>query len=282
MPDLIIYHGSCYDGFTAAFLLSEHFPDAIFLPARYGRTPPDVTGTSVLIVDFSWKREAMIAMAEQARELIVLDHHKSAMQELEGLDFAVFDMERSGCRMAWDWLRDQGLIEGDADLPWLVEYVEDRDLWRRVLPDTELVHAYITSVPMTFEAWGDLADMDLDRVAEGGRAIRQSIDRYCERVGAEREIYDAGSHLGLVQVVNAPYLNASELAHFMLQNGTTDWTAAWFRRGDGLYQYSLRSNGAVDVPDVARRYGGGGHARAAGFESVRMPDELWRLVGSAP
>jgi phosphoesterase RecJ-like protein len=32
------------------------------------------------------------------------------------------------------------------------------------------------------------------------------------------------------------------------------------------YKFSLRSNGRVDVAQLAARFGGGGHARAAGFE----------------
>lgn len=43
--------------------------------------------------------------------------------------------------------------------------------------------------------------------------------------------------------------------------------AAWFVRQDGKQQWSLRSrDGGVDVSEVAKRRGGGGHHNAAGFE----------------
>ncbi len=43
--------------------------------------------------------------------------------------------------------------------------------------------------------------------------------------------------------------------------------AAFVREMDsGGYKFSLRSNNCVNVADLARRFGGGGHARAAGFE----------------
>ena len=42
--------------------------------------------------------------------------------------------------------------------------------------------------------------------------------------------------------------------------------AALFREtGDGLIKVSLRSKDVVDVAELARQFGGGGHARAAGF-----------------
>jgi phosphoesterase RecJ-like protein len=52
---------------------------------------------------------------------------------------------------------------------------------------------------------------------------------------------------------------------------------------DGLVRGSLRSKPAsgVDVADVARRLGGGGHARAAGFRLDAPPAEAQALVLAA-
>jgi nanoRNase/pAp phosphatase (c-di-AMP/oligoRNAs hydrolase) len=43
--------------------------------------------------------------------------------------------------------------------------------------------------------------------------------------------------------------------------------ACWFMRADGKQQWSLRSDDkGVNVAEIAQRFGGGGHAHAAGFE----------------
>lgn len=270
-PDLVIYHGNCYDGFTAAWLLHREFPEAEFFPATYGDgICPKVEGKHVLMVDFSYPREDLIDMNEQAEELIVLDHHKTAEESLRGLDFCEFDMERAGCQMAWDWLYTK------QDAPrrhWLVEHVADRDLWKLELPQTPAIHAYYTSVPMTFDGWQKMSQMGRDVVVKLGKAIRQSIDRYCEKVGAEA--LRIGTPWGETLIVNAPYLNASELADYLLKTTEYDWTVAWFLRGDGKFQYSLRSRGEFDVSAIARTYGGGGHLNAAGFDSLMAPWVLW-------
>ena len=43
---------------------------------------------------------------------------------------------------------------------------------------------------------------------------------------------------------------------------------------DGSYKVSLRSTEAVDVSSVAGRFGGGGHARAAGVTMSGRVDEI--------
>jgi phosphoesterase RecJ-like protein len=40
------------------------------------------------------------------------------------------------------------------------------------------------------------------------------------------------------------------------------------QQSDGRYRVSMRSKGAADVGSVATRFGGGGHALAAGFTSA--------------
>jgi len=42
---------------------------------------------------------------------------------------------------------------------------------------------------------------------------------------------------------------------------------------DGDFHISLRSKNVVDVSEIALRFGGGGHARAAGCSISNMPPE---------
>jgi phosphoesterase RecJ-like protein len=64
---------------------------------------------------------------------------------------------------------------------------------------------------------------------------------------------------------------------------------AFFREeGENRYRVSLRSKGSIDIGQVARHFGGGGHANAAGlsvsggFEDARraVVGELRRLLDS--
>src|ERR1035437_6368580 len=126
---LCIYHSPCPDGFTAAWIVNKTPVYHEFYPGVYGDPPPDVTGRHVLLVDFSYKRPVLLKMAEQARQIFILDHHKSAEANLVDLPpnvKCVFDMERSGAQIAWDWF-----FSSPSKLrPLLVNYVGDQDLWK--------------------------------------------------------------------------------------------------------------------------------------------------------
>lgn len=204
MKPLCIYHGKCADGFTAAWAVWKTLGDCDFVAGVYGVAPPDVTGRDVIMVDFSYKRPALEQMAKAARSIIILDHHKTAAEDLAGLGYipeqyndfvetddpaarigVVFDMERSGAQIAWDFFHD-------AARPLLVEYVGDRDLWQFKLPLSREVNAYVFAHEYTFDNWDDLNLLLCDKrsvldVAERGAAIEKKhrqIELICQMIDA--------------------------------------------------------------------------------------------------
>lgn len=265
---VVLYHGGCVDGFTAAWVARERFGNrAEYVPVNYGNVPySDVDGRDVFLLDFSYPRDVLLSMRERAKSVTVIDHHKTAQQALAGLDFATFDMERSGAGLTWD------VFNPGMPRPWVVDYVEDRDLWRFALLDSKRVNAYIQALPHTFAVWDELQDMQFADVLTGGRAVLAYIDRYVERMSEHARRCRFGVPVGYapntrvyenVLVVNAPYVNTSELVGHLAQS--EPFAVGWFQRDDGKYQYSLRSRGDVDVAEIAQCYGGGGHCNAAGF-----------------
>lgn len=232
--------------------------DTEYLAANHGDAPPDVAGRDVIIVDFSYKRNVMCDMYYNAKSLRVLDHHKTAQADLEGLAFATFDMERSGAGIAWDVLHE------GKPRPWLVDYVEDRDLWRFKLHESKTVHAWISAKSRdSFKEWSVLAGQDVDAMRERGVAVLAYIDKYVDEMcGQARTIEFEGYK---VPIVNAPYVNISDVLNKLAEKAPL--AVGWFQGADGKYKYSLRSNkdSDVDVSEIAKKYGGGGHKNAAGF-----------------
>ena len=51
-----------------------------------------------------------------------------------------------------------------------------------------------------------------------------------------------------------------------------------YENEDGSYKVSTRSNGLVDVAKLAMRFGGGGHARAAGFSMEGNPENILAVI----
>jgi len=284
---LIIYHADCVDGFAAAWAASSAFPADRYVelcPAVYREPPPDVTGREVYVVDFSYPREVLLDMHARAKSLLVLDHHKTAAAALEGLPFCVFDMGRSGAGLAWDLLA----APTRGRRPWLIDYVEDRDLWRWALPESRAVNAYLGSLPHTLEAFELASQEAVYDVAQKGTAVLLSQARYVERTVAcarRRSMEVCANTPGArgegffyvdVPVVNAgPWLVSEVLELLKRRHPEAPFVAAWYERADGRVYYSLRSNAAgADVGKIAEFHGGGGHRNAAGFDTPGMRTDL--------
>lgn len=263
---IVIYHANCVDGFTAAWAVAKRHPTAILWPALHDggmSVPPDVKGHDVIMVDFAYAREVTERLHREANGLIVLDHHKSTMEDLAGLDYCVFDLDRSGAKIAWDHFHP------GQDSPF-VRYVEDQDLWRFHLPHSRAVNAYIGSYPRNLEDW-DYLDFSLntsripDDVVSAGEAILRYQEQLIqEAMRAAREVVIAGYK---VLASNAIGDFRSEIANRLAVD--RPFGICWRQLPDGRFAYSLRTNAnsavKVDVTEVAKIFGGGGHPAASAF-----------------
>jgi nanoRNase/pAp phosphatase (c-di-AMP/oligoRNAs hydrolase) len=274
---LVVYHAGCHDGYCSAWLFRQAFPDAEFLPAHYGDTPPDVGHRDVYLVDFTYPRDAIRRLISFNHKVTVLDHHATAPERVAGLTEpdgkfeAVIDQTKSGARLAWEYLLDRRPGTVPTECPWLVAFTEDRDLWRWALPFSREVNAALRSYPLDFDGWDRMhADRTpADLIPEGRAILRREKQIVDSHVGFAREVTLAGHR---VPCVNATVLT-SEIAGELATG--KPFGVCYFDRADGMRIYSLRSrDGGVDVSQVAKSFGGGGHVRAAGFEVRRDADPV--------
>jgi len=278
--DLVLYHADCADGTAAAWAYwSEVNDQAEFVAVQHGQPPPDVTGRCVSILDFSYPAEVLRGMAEKAIAIDVFDHHASAEAHLRGayergvLRNLVFDKERSGAGIVWDYFAH------DADLvtPLLIAYVQDRDLWRFKLPCSREINAAIGTHPRTILAYEALhqelekshtllqdpaALAHLCPLVREGEAILRHQAAYNAYMAKQATVHT--TIVGDLVVVNAPGFGASELLHRLLEERKAVAAMAWFHAPDGSAQVSLRTTEAVNAAEVCSLLGGGGHPRAAG------------------
>ncbi len=279
MKPLCIYHGACDDGFAAAWAVRKALGDDVeFYPGVYQREPPPHAGRDVIFVDFSYKRPVLDIMATTANSILILDHHKTAQEDLADLPkppaiwtswlgaihlpkgsamVALFDMDRSGAALAWDYF-----VGGPR--PDFIEYIQDRDLWRKALPGGDEFTIALRSYPQDFLIWDKLIDAGPQMlIAEGGaiqRYYRLRVDEL------KRSAYAARLGGADCWISNAPYFAASEVAGELSEQ--TGFGACYFEVEKGRFQYSLRSRGDLDVSAIARQFGGGGHKAASGFTSA--------------
>lgn len=256
---MCIYHGNCADGFAAAWVVRKALGDIDFYPGKYQEPPPDVTGKDVVMVDFSYKRPVLLEMAEKANSILILDHHKTSAEDLIDLPknvTAKFDMTRSGAMLAWEHF-----FPGETPPPLLL-HIEDRDLWRFALKNTRQIQANVFSFPYAFPVWDTLMATDPAALATEGEAIeRKHFKDIRELLGVVTRYMVIGGYR--VPVANLPYTLSSDAGHELAKG--RPFAACYWDTPEGRV-FSLRSSAdGVDVAEVAKQYGGGGHRNAAGF-----------------
>lgn len=268
---LVIYHGSCADGFTAAWCMRKLYGDtADYVAGFYQTDPPDVTGRDVYLVDFSYKRPVVEKMLSVANSVTLIDHHKSAIEDLAGLKdiydnfFPFTSLEKSGARLAWEF------CFGDKEPPYVLKHVEARDLWK-FLPGTREVTATVFSYEYTFENWDVLMGMEGTTAQTVLLVQGESIERKHHKDVAELNKacafrMDIGGYN--VPVVNVPYTYGSDAANKLCQD--EPFAAYFYFKPNGV-EFGLRSSEkGLDVSAIAVLYSGGGHRNASGF---RVPFE---------
>lgn len=269
---LCIYHGNCADGFSGAWVVRRALgQETEFHAGVYQTAPPNVAGKDVVLVDFSYKRPVMEQIVDAARSVVVLDHHKTAEADLAGLPGAevVFDMERAGSRIAWDYYFPNEVP------PQVLLHVEDRDLWRFALPKTREIQANIFSYPYEFDIWDRLMRADPAVLAVEGAAIeRKHFKDVAELVKVCQRTMRIAGHT--IPVASLPYTLTSDAGHLMAQG--QPFAACYWDTPQGRV-FSLRStDNGIDVSEIAKQFGGGGHRNAAGFTLSRAAAEQFELA----
>lgn len=303
--DTVIYHGGCPDGFTAAWAVKTAYPNSNieYIPYRYGQDPPDVTGKVVVIVDFSFKRETLMQMALEAKYLVILDHHKSAKDDLEGLQLEnseiVFDMDRSGAQIAWDYFHLQD------SRPWFVDYVADRDLWRHELPNTREISqtlvfdGYFWATTAGARPFNDFTKLDSlmecppdetkDQMAKRGATLLEAKNRECEMysIAAKPAALTVNNKKYKVGLAGCPRAYRSDVGHLITKTLDCDFAAVyWYDFHSDEWWISCRGkdDSDIDLSEITSQLSnGGGHPKAAGFtiygekgENLRTYFKEWK------
>lgn len=321
---VVYYHGGqCRDGFCAGWLfamamnedkheasgganeIDEEIQKRV-IPIQHN-TPIEAPEfipsrmNHVIFVDVVPSAEVMLAVAQWAESITILDHHKTAVRaiseftgtgipgesNLGSIEFSVnvrvdigkptrpvsvkFDKSQSGAMLAMRFLTERGYKFHDA-VTRIVEYVQDRDLWRHELTHSREFNAYLRSIQMQFADWHGIWSMMSNRytdsILSAGQAILRSQQEIIEQhVRNAREI---GFRNHRVAIVNATVaILASEIGEAMLKRfPDCDFAVTFFDTNDDvpIRQYQLRARvGCFDVGAFAAACGGGGHAAAAGF-----------------
>lgn len=303
----IFYHANCNDGFGAAWSAFERFGwDAKYKACSYGKPLPTRTKTSgcrIYFVDMSTTPEILSQLVAEGNEVIILDHHETAQASLNqyeslpeehnilwdnGRDiepgvFVRFDMKKSGAMLAWEYFHP------NTEPPKMIQYIQDRDLWTKQLPDNEAIHCSLATQKFKFDDYrlfNNKLENQFEDVVADGNAILRAHEQISKQIGSSHRVIDWRGHK--VAVVNCTTL-WSDVCNDLLKlyqpqrDEKGNWLS-WVRldnEGNPIlidyvigysiqsaasrFLMSLRSTGDFSVSEIAKTFGGGGHRNASGI-----------------
>jgi uncharacterized protein len=267
---VVLYHGNCPDGFGGAYAAWKKLGDsAEYIPLFRDVEPPTgFAGTHLYFIDFTYPLEIMQQYVEEAASVTVLDHHEGVEEVITKMPEYRFTSDHSGAVIAWKFFHPE------EDVPLMLQYVEQGDLYKFGLPDTEQILTYLYSRAQTFVEWqaleGQIAD-DASRahIAELGRSYAEHKNILVEQIMSVAELVTFEGHTCYLASCSKQFTSpvgnklSQKLPPFALIASVHSW---------GL-RVSLRSDGTADVSEIARKYGGNGHPYAAAF-SLRWGDPI--------
>lgn len=275
---VVVYHGQCTDGFGGAWSAWKKLGDsADYFGANYDDDPPkEITGKELYFIDFVYPRPVMEDLKQKNKKIVIIDHHKTAIDKLDIADESLFDIDHSGAVLAWQY------FHSNKTGPSILKCIEDRDMWRWKVKDSKEILAYFDLLDFDFKIWDNVIErFDKDESVrlefkKNGELLLRQWTSLCEDMIKDEAVV-VGFEGYRTYAINAPHIFASDLGN-LLSKKLPPLAIVWQQNSEGNVGVSLRSDGSVDVSEIAKKYGGGGHKAAAGLRIKSISKLPWKKI----
>ncbi len=287
----VVSHGpQCLDGVTAAVVVSCFHPDTCLPPLFCSNTSvnrtlrefepkPASAEHELWITDISWTDPAadehLTNLQKQGVQIVWIDHHRTAIERFRAgqvqarVLHTVLDETYAASRLTFDFLRRR---YPDATLPpfleRLVELADDNDRWLHRFPESHALALAVGALDgsQTFSelmafaqsgAWGERLQAAHTRAQ---REVGESLT-LANLTRRERKVPERGVTVVAALCDGYP----SEVAESW--KGTSKESVfAFFDLRSRTVSFRRTPDCSVDLSQLARRLGGGGHPAAAGCD----------------
>lgn len=267
---LVIYHKSDFDGkCSAAIAAAAHQGDVDF----YGFGHYDEINWTliyqykeVIMVDICFDDVTDMIMLNNMCDLTWIDHHVSAINNCKNMD--IKGLRRVGtaaCELCWEFFFPH------ITLPYGVKHIALNDIWNQTDKYTlpfQYGMRYLNIKAEDQEIWKKIFFGDaklLDEILEVGE-VCFNYEK------SSNKVYASQAYTGKFEGYNCVFLNGpnkGSLAFESVNGSDYDMMVVYNFNGE-IWKVTMYSE-KVDVSKIALKYGGGGHAAAAGFKSEEFP-----------
>lgn len=289
------YHNDA-DGRCAGFWvhlsvgINDQYQDPSFIEMSYAKPFPMETirkDEQIYIVDYSISTDEMRQLLKITENVTWIDHHKTAIDKYQDFEHEIRGVRYdgiAGCMLAYCYIHHMTQRgEGDIkqfdismikDAPMFTKLIADWDVWKFDYGD-DTRHFITAFNAYNFEPasklWSRFLCFPDDEAFACSDFIRDGIIMTTFRDGWAKDYMKLGFETDFEGVkcfaVNLGRCNSEYFKS--LPPGKYDVLIPFAFDGS-QYTVSLYST-TIDVSEIAKKYGGGGHKGAAGFQCTELP-----------
>ena len=270
----VFYHNDA-DGKAAANVLHRHLPggqkEEDFIEITYGIPFPFHIISKdeyVWIVDYSIEPAEMKHLLLITPNVTWIDHHITSIAKYKDFPVNIAGWRQdgiAGCLLTWMYLWDETDYH---KAPKALQYIGDRDVWKWEFGDESKFFfngSELCDLHPLSEDWEELYDHP-DQVMLDGETIEKykaQRNKLYIKAFAYTTIFEGheANVINIGQVDSSIFDSIEDLKPLQIM---------YVETGEFI-KVSLRSEGEVDVSQIAQKYGGGGHKQASGFECEELP-----------
>lgn len=272
----VIYHSRDMDGWTSGAILQKKYPGCTLIGFDYGEPFPNIPkGTEyIIIVDVCMKPADMRKLASIGKiGLTYIDHHDSSIAECKddiekngaykvGTIFTLPGEKIAACELTW-----KHCFPG-TPTPVYVELIGSDDTGRKtsMYPNNKSRDSFLASLADTFVSPETCPPWVLERLDDmtslGFKkriAANKALIAYRKKNAFEDSLLE----------YKALCLEVKTVGHrsFIGVNRKKYDVLLAFKQLDGYWKCSIYTNPKVqNASEICQKFGGGGHAHAAGFQ----------------
>jgi len=267
--------GECSAAIVYHFFKNK-FKDIFFIEMNYN-IPLDIgtinTDEKVFVVDFSFQKiEEFDRLLKITKDVTWIDHHKTAIEKhsdkeyLPGIRGVGGKGNPAACKLTWDYLSNK-----ERPCPRFIELISDYDSWTYAYNDTKLFKLGLDledthPASQYWEGRFMLPDETRETVKNGEISLRYRDKFWWGLIRGNSFETEFEGYSGIA--CNAgPGVN-SDLFQYAPKK---DLMLPYFFDGKQFTVSIYTTKDHIDCSEIAKKYGGGGHKQAAGFQCSELP-----------
>ena len=281
------YHRGDLDGVSSGAILHKVFStqhDLTLIGVEYGDDIDAMKLTEgsdlVYVVDFTFEPFVQMLDLNRNRNLIWIDHHKSSLEHVKKYPDVKFkgvlgDNKKSACELLWEYFYPNNSV------PHIISQISIFDTWQHNFND-DILNLYSgaeikSDMNPKSKFWEEMFSNtgDIQNLIDIGKMIRQ-YDKMKNKIYAENHAFETEFDGYKAIAINIGIAGSIKF-DAVYDEKKHDIMLAFSRRSNGIWKISLyTTKKSIDCSAICRKYGGGGHAGAAGFEvsTIELPFKI--------